>query len=72
MATNKIRGAWGGLYDNVKDRVYTVRRTALMGIIQWDEIVHTDRLENTRVLSCTTTGVPDKVYVDGVEYIPKS
>lgn len=69
MRTQKKTGAWGGVYDYVKEHVYVVER-GIKGFISWEETVHTDRIENTRSLIITTSDKPDDVIINGITYVP--
>lgn len=60
----------GLVYDKVRERVYEVHRESLFGLIQWDEIVHIDRLSSDTRMDVICQSKPDRYFVNGIEYKP--
>jgi len=57
-----------GMYEKVKDRIYTIEKSALLGFIKWDEIVHCDKLSSEIILVAKCDHDPDKVIINDKEY----
>jgi len=58
--------AYGGLYERTRD--YLKEKTALFGLIRWEEVVHSEQLDNDLVLKIETKKIPTIVYINGEEY----
>ena len=59
------------MYEKVKDREYFIQRRWFLGLVNWDERTHVDRIENYLTLEVTSSQKPDKVIVNGVIYRPE-
>jgi hypothetical protein len=61
----------GEYYDEVRERVYTKKRSALFGIITWDETMKVEQMGSRLVLDARASRLPDVVFVNGIEYVAK-
>ncbi len=66
MKTTQKEVSYGGFFERVRE--YSIERTAMFGLIRWDEVVHTEKADNDLVLRIRTSKMPDKVFVNGEEY----
>lgn len=64
--TNENYFAHGGLYEWTRE--YLVERTALFGIIRWDEVVRVEKINDDLILAIWTSKMPTKVTVNGKDY----
>jgi len=71
MATNKIENRMVQMYEKVKDREYFIQRSGFLGLTRWDEIVHTERIENELIVEINSIKAPDKVIINGISYTPE-
>lgn len=62
---------WSGVYEKIREREYLINRRALLGLLRWDEVVHTDRIDSELTLEIVMKKPPDKVMINDVEYVPK-
>lgn len=57
---------YAGLYTRTRD--YLLEKTALFGLIKWEEVVKTTQLDNDLILKIDTMQTPTVVYMNGEEY----
>ena len=63
---NKEQG-FAGFFERTRE--YLVEKTALFGLIRWEEVVHTEKVDNDLIMRVMTTKIPDKVFINSEEYI---
>ena len=67
MATTKeIKPKYAGLYTNIRE--YRRERSALFGLITWEEIVCTERIDDDVILKIVTKEEPTRIIMNGEPY----
>lgn len=58
------------LYQREQVREFLVEKTALLGFVRWEEVMHTEKIGSKTELRVKTYIDPQKVIINGVEYVP--
>jgi len=66
ITTQEKTRSFGGFFEKVRE--YLVERTAIFGLIRWEEVVHTEKVDNDLILRIMTTKMPDKIFINSKEY----
>ena len=66
MNTQEKPISYGGFFERVRE--YLVERTAMFGLIRWEEVVHKEKVDNDLILRVMTTKIPDKIFINSKEY----
>ena len=65
IATQNKSRAYVGFYHKMRE--YLVEKSSLFGIIRWQEVIHTEKVDNELILDIVGV-IPTKLFINDEEY----